>query len=259
MTAGRDSFDFLPEPPGLLLEARALVAPPVGSALLRELARRELPVAIRRSRDPGAHRFGRIVECSDDAIVIDLDAGRAAPDAPGRSPASALHAVLPPPANEDDYVVVGYLDGIKIQFDARLGNDRHGPNHGHLCGASPVAVYRLQRRDAYRVSTAPGQGRCVIRPAPGEERSFEIVDLSVRGLLLAWQDDDRPDIGATWEHSRIEFADRPPLPCRLVATRIEESDDSARVGCEFGAVPPEVQRALQVLVNDLQLAPRRAR
>ena len=45
----------------------------------------------------------------------------------------------------------------------------------------------------------------------------------------------------------------------LVATRIDEFDDAPRVGCEFGPMPPEVERALQVLVNDLQLAPRRAR
>lgn len=259
MSAERDSFDFLPEPPGLLLEARALVAQPLARALLRELARRQSPVAIRRSRDPGIHRFGRIVDCSDEAIALDLAPGRATEDAPEQSRASALHAILPPPAAEDDYVAVSYLDGVKIQFDARLGGGQAAAGCGHLRGAAPLAVYRLQRRDAYRVPTAPGQGRCVIRQAPGKERSLGIVDLSVRGLLLAWQDDERPDIGVVWEHSRIEFADRPPLPCMLVATRIDEADDSPRVGCEFGPMPPEVERALQVLVNDLQLAPRRAR
>src|SRR5690606_33022584 len=169
------------------------------------------------------------------------------------------HSMPPATTVDDEYVAVAYLDGVKIQFDARLGDGQAGRGRCRLSGALPVAVYRLQRRDAYRVATAPGQGRCVLRRAPGDEFSLPIIDLSARGVLLAWQGMGRPAIGSTWEHSRIEFAGRPVEPCMLVACRIEEADDSVLVGCEFGPLPPEVQRAVQVLVNDLQLAPRRRR
>lgn len=258
MPVQNDHFDFLPEPPGLLVEARALVAQPLARALLRELSRRAAPVAVRPRRDPALHRFGCIVECDDDGIAIDLVGGHGGDDG-ARGTARDLAAMPAADGTEDDYVGVAYLDGVKIQFDARLRGVALPPGPARLHGAPPLAVYRLQRRDAYRVPIPPGQGRCVIREAPGTERSFGIVDLSVRGLLLAWQEEGRPAVGNVWEHSRIEFAGRPPLPCMLVASRIDEAADPIRVGCEFGPMPPEVERALQVLVNDLQLEPRRGR
>lgn len=240
MSARLSSADFMPEPPGQLLEARALVGKRLAAALLRELAHQQVPVALRRRRDLYAHGFGRIVECRDDTIALDLD------DA-GPGDQTGDHEV--------DYVAVAFLDGVKVQFDARLAGADPTGGQCLLRGAPPLAVYRLQRRDAYRVPvmSTVGEMHCVLRRLPGEEFSVRIIDLSARGLSFVWPDTVRPAIGTVWEHARIEFAGRPPLPCTLVARRIDAGDDGTnRVACEFGPLPPEVERAVQVLVNHLQ-------
>ncbi len=238
MSARQSPAEFMPEPPGQLLEAHALVGKPLATALLRELAHQQVPVALRRRCDPQAHGFGRIVECRDDAIALDLE---------------ETAAGVPTTDGDDDYVAVAFLDGVKVQFDARLSGDNANAGHRVLRGAPPVAVYRLQRREAYRVPIIATEGRCVLRHPPDDEFSVEIIDLSARGLSIAWPTLASPAIGTVWEHARIEFAGRPPLPCTLVACRIDAGDDGpGRVGCEFGPLPPEVERAVQVLVNDLQ-------
>jgi c-di-GMP-binding flagellar brake protein YcgR len=179
--------------------------------------------------------MGRLVDCSDDALTLEPD---------DVEPGVLL-------AEDDDYVAVAYLDGVKIQFDARLRTG--GQERRLLRGPAPLAVYRLQRREAYRVAVTARKGHCALRFAPGDELAVGIVDLSARGLLLAWPRPTPPVIGTVWEHARIEFADRPPLPCTLVACRTDVVDDgSMLVGCEFGPLPPEIERAVQVLVNDLQ-------
>ncbi|MFA7506474.1 MAG: PilZ domain-containing protein [Burkholderiaceae bacterium] len=243
MAAGEVSADFMPEPPGRLLEAHALVGKPLATALLRELAHQRIPIALRRRRDLRTHGFGRIVECRDDALTLDLD---------------EIDPGLPMIAG-DDYVAVAYLDGVKIQFDAHLDEDCAAGRRRLLRGPQPPAVYRLQRREAYRVAVATSEGRCVIRRAPGKELAVPLRDLSARGLLITWRDRALPAVGTVWEHARIEFVGRAPLPCTLVASRVDSTGDgSGLVGCEFGPMPPEVERAIQILVNDLQRTPRPA-
>jgi len=238
MAAGDLPADFMPEPPGRLLEAHALVGKPLATALLRELAHQRIPVALRRRCDLRAHGFGCIIECRDDALALDLD---------------EIGPGLPMIAGDEDYVAVAYLDGVKIQFDARLGGDGAAGRRRLLRGPQPPAVYRLQRREAYRVAVATSEGRCVLRRAPGKELAVPLRDLSARGLLMTWREQALPAVGTVWEHTRIEFVGRAPLPCTLVASRVGYDDDgSSLVGCEFGPMPPELERAIQVLVNDLQ-------
>lgn len=230
--------EFMPEPPGQLLESHALVGKAVATALLRELAHRQVPVSLRRRADLQVHGFGRIVECRDDAIALELK------DAQPGGPASN---------GDDDYVAVAFLDGVKVQFDAHLFDAAAIAGRRMLGGAPPLAVYRLQRREAYRVPVIATAGRCMLRHPPDDEFGVGIIDLSARGLSIAWPAGQHPAIGTVWEHARIEFAGRPPLPCTLVVCRIDAADDgSSRIGCEFGPLPSELERAVQVLVNDLQ-------
>lgn len=238
MSARQSLTEFMPEPPGQLLDAHALVGKPLAIALLRELAHQRVPVVLRRRRDLRAHGVGRIIECRDDAIALDLQDAT-----PG----------VPAGDGDDDYVAVGFLEGVKVQFDARLSSAGAGDGSQVLRGAPPLAVYRLQRREAYRVPITASDGHCVLRRPPDEELSVGIVDLSARGLSIAWPAAERPAIGTVWEHARIEFTGRPPLPCTLVARRFDADDEGAsRVACAFGPLPPEIERAVQVLVNDLQ-------
>lgn len=242
MAARHAPVDFMPEPPGTLLETHALVGKPLATALLRELAHQRIAVALRRRRDLRTHGFGRIVECRDDALELDLD---------------EVESSLPLVAGDDDYVAVAYLDGVKIQFDAQLGDNGMAGQRRQLRGPQPLAVYRLQRRDAYRVAVTATEGRCILRRGCGDELVAPIMDLSARGLLIGWPDPTPPAIGSVREHSRIEFVGRAPLPCTLVISRVDAAEDgSNRVGCEFGPLPPEIERAVQILVNDLQRAPR---
>lgn len=238
------TLDFTPEPPGELLEACALVGGPVATALLRELVRQDAPIALRRRGDPDTHGFGRLVASNDSGIEVII------------TDAEATGVLV---TTDEDYVAVGFLDGIKIQFDASLSETATGPGEHRLRGANPAAVYRLQRREAYRVRIPPGRGFCTLRTKTAEETLAPVIDLSARGLSLSWQDAELPPAGTIWKHARLELADHPPLPCTLRTRRLVPSDEGRLVGCEFIALPPEIERAVQVLVNELQRAERLGR
>lgn len=241
MSAANPALDFSPEPPAQLLAGHTQLARPVATALLRELAYQRIPLALYPRRNLDLHGFGHIVECSDEGIAMEID---------------ACEQIRPPGSEADSYVAVAFLGGVKIQFDAALmlADDSRCPL---LRGALPMAVYRLQRREAYRVPVLHGSGFCILRRPSAEEFSAPIIDLSITGVQLAWESSERPAVGMKWEHARIEFSDHPPLPCTLIVCRLtEKTNGEILLGCRFGMLPPDVERALQVLVNDLQRASR---
>ena len=68
----------------------------------------------------------------------------------------------------------------------------------------PAEVYRLQRRDAFRVRPPAGDdAHCVQRLGAGRELRHPLIDLSAGGLSIRMSDGEpAPSRGRIWRHSR---------------------------------------------------------
>lgn len=121
----------------------------------------------------------------------------------------------------------------------------------------PAELYRLQRREAFRVSPPPeDDAHCVQHVGVGRELRHPLVDLSAGGLaVLLLPGSAIPTPGRIWRHSRIETAVVPPIPCELVVRGVYPDparDDARRVAFAFQAMPSEVLRRIQVYVIDIE-------
>ncbi|HRO58206.1 MAG TPA: flagellar brake protein [Burkholderiaceae bacterium] len=125
----------------------------------------------------------------------------------------------------------------------------------------PALLYRIQRRDAFRVvPPVSDEARCVRRDGAGSETAYPIVDLSAGGAaVLAPADAPPPRTGEHWPHSRIETIDR-VIPCGLLVRHVdrhEGADGGSRIGLQFDALPSEIQRQVQLYVIDIDRRMRR--
>lgn len=121
----------------------------------------------------------------------------------------------------------------------------------------PAELYRLQRREAFRVSPPPeDDAHCVQHVGAGREVRHPLVDLSAAGLAILLAPGSPPLApGRVWRHSRIETTVTPPIPCELVVRGIYPDPartDARRVAFAFQAMPSEVLRRIQVYVIDIE-------
>ena len=109
----------------------------------------------------------------------------------------------------DEAVAVGYLDKVKIQFDVTGRLLVHGRSACVLQADLPRAVYRFQRRNAFRVRTIDRLAPHVEfrHPAlPDMVVSLRVLDLSVNGCALFLPDDVPPmEPGVTIHGARLEL------------------------------------------------------
>jgi c-di-GMP-binding flagellar brake protein YcgR len=233
-----------------LLRAHEVTDPVERTRLVRALADAGEMVTL-HAGDDGAPVVSRIVGVDAARGVVSLelvtdDARRDAIRAAGRVVAVAAPA------------------GVTVQFElTRMAVVGEGPR-ACLNAALPARLYRVQRRDAYRVSV-PGRSRPLMRlTGPDGDVALTVLDLSATGVALAWPADAPvPRPGATLQACRLELPASPPIRCVArvrSADRIETPEGSVvRVGCALDGLEPSSERAIQVWVNDAQLQGRRAR
>jgi len=126
----------------------------------------------------------------------------------------------------------------------------------------PAEIYRLQRREAFRVRPPLEDGaHCVQRVGIGRELRHPLIDLSAGGLSLRLAADETPPApGRIWRQSRIETATSLVIPCELVARGVYEDralEGDRRVAFAFHAMPTEVLRRVQMYVLDIEKRLRR--
>ncbi len=126
----------------------------------------------------------------------------------------------------------------------------------------PAEVYRLQRREAFRVRPpAEDDAHCVQRLGVGRELRHPLVDLSAGGLSVRVPGDaPAPSPGRIWRHARIETAAGIVIPCELVVRGVYEDpaqEGMRRVAFAFHAMPSEVLRRVQRYVIDIEKRGRR--
>lgn len=230
-------------------------------AILRELMTRHALVAV--------YPEGR----AEDALVTTIayvDADGVELDASGVSPAAALRSA-------HFAVGVAFPDNVKTQFElrglsvteevprARSARGANAPVSRHASDAAattlharlPAVIYRLQRRDAFRVHPPlEDAARCVRRLGDGNEIAYALFDLSAGGLsVVVPAGESPPSRDELWRHSRIETGSGRTIPCDLLVRRVFEDPSGTgahRVAFAFHAPPSEVLRQIQLYVIDLE-------
>lgn len=234
---------LLPETAPEILSQFAVRGPLAIRAVLDDLVRERPLVSLYSSRNFDQFVVSQILGWDESGVRFDFvtDQGRR----------SAL-------LGADRVVILAFLDRIKIQFDAlELSPGAEGDKPILRC-AVPQVLYRIQRRETFRVRPA---GRinadCVVRMGAGDERVYRVADISAGGLGLTLPPGEPlPASGDSWQHCRLEIPGYPAIPCslavRVVADGLRGDSNGTRIGCEFIRPTPQAQRAVQLYVMDLE-------
>jgi len=154
-------------------------------------------------------------------------------------------------------VIVGYLESVKLQFDATNLVLVHG-NRGCVlnCGW-PREMYRFQRRGAFRVrpllrSTPTARFRSGTGTAE-QEFALRVLDVSIGGCAL-FLPEETPTISPGTMLTQVQIdldADtRFHVDLRMHhVTSINADAKGVRLGCEFVRADGTVQRTLQRFID----------
>lgn len=197
---------------------------------------------------------------NDDALVtriVHLDASSVEFDLTGQpTGAKAL-------AGARHVIAVAFPGSIKTQFTVagfslvdEDGSPARPAAATTLQAPIPDELYRMQRRDAFRVEPPPEDDAHCVRLLAGSEVRYRLLDLSAGGLSIRLPVGIAPPHeGEIWPHCRIEAAPDRVIPCDLVVRgRFEEPAGSGehRVRFEFQATPSEVLRKIQLYVLEIE-------
>jgi flagellar brake protein len=148
------------------------------------------------------------------------------------------------------YIVVGFPDGVKIQF-AGIGMEK-----GHYQGAEairisiPKTMVRLQRRNYFRVLADEELNLQVKLEIPGIEDTPSFVDLSLAGCgFIVQAPVDRFPRGTVFKDVRLTMPDGGgsmlvELEVRNIKPMID-CPDNIQLGCEMRPVERGSERRLQ--------------
>ncbi|MFK7962773.1 MAG: flagellar brake protein [Burkholderiaceae bacterium] len=211
--------------------------------LLDDLANKKALISLYSNEDPSVFIVSRIKSVEQDAIELEIQTERE------RRVTVLQHGYC---------TVVGFMDQLKVQFEATFIDA--DPESQTVRCEMPAVLFRIQRRSAYRVRPPIGQpGQVAVRLSPGKEHHFELLDLSATGLSFKRvAEDETFEVGDVIEHARMELGPRIPVPCSFEVRTIIRLQTvigmpaAWRIGCEFVNMPAEVERSVQVYVQDVE-------
>jgi len=164
----------------------------------------------------------------------------------------ALHGML----ESEEAVAVGYLDSVKLQFEAHQLVLVRGERTSVLSCAPPRELFRFQRRNAYRV-------RPVLRNSPVArvrhsdiaemQLALRVVDVSIGGCALFLPDDVppmQPGVVLNQVQINLDANTRFHVNLRLQhVTSLSAEARGVRLGCEFVHADAATLRALQRFID----------
>ncbi len=220
-------------------------------ALLRDLITRRALIALYAAGNLQEFVVSQVLAYDDRHLDLDFvtDSARRA---------SILHAPR--------VIVIGSLDTIKVQFDVTDLAAVDTPKGPVLRCPLPVRLFRLQRRDAFRVRPLVSDPiYCHVRTGLDREQAFRVLDFSALGVAFALPKGlALPKPRDLLRHSRLEFSgSKRVIPCDLLVRNVADGatgqDASRRIGCEFHHLPPEAAREVQIAVMEVEKKARAAR
>jgi len=158
----------------------------------------------------------------------------------------------------DEGVAVAYTQHVKLQWDIGRLLLLRSPELALLRSALPDAVYRFQRRSAFRVRP-PSRHAPVARlrhPAmPEMQLALRVLDLSLGGCAL-WCPADVPPLQAGTRLGEItielDLATRLVSPALLAHVSSSAGEHGVRIGCEWQSLSPSAERVLQCWIDAAQ-------
>ncbi len=159
----------------------------------------------------------------------------------------------------DEAVAVGYLDGIKVQFDVQGLVLVRGVGGSAISARLPRELFRFQRRNAFRVRpllrTSPVAR--VRHPAIAEmQLALRVIDVSIGGCALFLPDDVpamQPGMVMNQVQLDLDADTRVLANLRLQHVSVLNADArGARLGCEFVQLGADAERTLQRFIDQTQ-------
>lgn len=155
-------------------------------------------------------------------------------------------------------------EGVRIQFVC--GRPEQSVFNGLPAFRSsfPESLYRMQRRDFFRVDTPIADPyRCTAKLPTKREVRFDIADLSMNGVGLRSKDQSLGEglqIGTVLTGATLDFRKEGTVTSDLMVTFLRSSQSTSNtvyhIGCRFLNLPRAKERDLQRLITYLELARR---
>jgi c-di-GMP-binding flagellar brake protein YcgR len=159
----------------------------------------------------------------------------------------------------NEAVAVAYLDSVKLQFELHGFVLVHGAQASTLQCRLPAAIYRFQRRDAYRVRPH-GRDDPLARfrhpSLPEMALALRVLDLSIGGCAL-WLPHDVPALQAGTLIGglvlELDAETRPTVAATLRhVSAVGPGAHGVRIGCEWQALTGSAERSLQRWIDQTQ-------
>ena len=155
----------------------------------------------------------------------------------------------------NEAVAVAYLEDVKLQFDLQGFVLVHGAHTRSLHSRLPGAIYRFQRRGAFRVRSSgrPDPVARLRHPSlPDMALTLRLLDVSIGGCAL-WLPADVPPLQAGTQLGEVQveldldtrFAAAATLHHVTSFGSSERSQPGVRIGCEWLALAGAAERLLQ--------------
>jgi c-di-GMP-binding flagellar brake protein YcgR len=158
----------------------------------------------------------------------------------------------------NEAAAIAYIDQVKVQCHLEGFLLVHGAQGPSLISGWPDAIYRFQRRQAFRVRHSGSEQAEVLfrHPSlPEMALRLRLLDISIGGCAL-WLPADVPPLqpGTQLGEIQVNLGDdaRFEVPATLQhATAIGRSD-GVRIGCAWGPLPGQAERVLQRWIDRAQ-------
>lgn len=193
---------------------------------------------------------GRVVFCTVveafDADTIDLAIGRERRHDPFEGPQGPGPRLI---------TFVAFMEDVKIQVTAHPRAVVLADGKLRLRLDRPEAMFRLQRRDGFRVRPLHGDPAfCHLRGPTGRYVRAPVVDVSVVGVAFALPEGlSEPTLGSVYQHCQLQLADCEIIPCDLVVSRTEAVPGGHRVCCRIAPRSRAAEQALQRTIMGIEL------
>jgi c-di-GMP-binding flagellar brake protein YcgR len=162
----------------------------------------------------------------------------------------------------DEAVAVAYQESVKFQFNVSSLMLVRGAQSSALQCRIPEAIYRFQRRSAYRVRT-PERGAPVMRmrhPAKADlVLAMRVLDISIGGCAMLMPPEAPPvKEGIEIRGVRLDLDADTRFVTTVEVRRVAElnGDDGQRIGWRIGTqwvrLDGAAERALQLYIDGLQ-------
>ena len=159
----------------------------------------------------------------------------------------------------DEAVAVAYMESVKLQFDLQGIVLVRGAQASTLQSAWPTAIYRFQRRNAYRVRTPQRHGptaRLRHPSIPEMALALRVLDVSIGGCAL-WLPQDVPPLqaGTHLGDVTVELDADTRFGVGLTlqhVTALGRNDAGVRLGCEWFKLGGGAECVLQRWIDQTQ-------